>query len=51
MWKMDPKDKFIYKNSHDHIQTCVEHVCNSGTILWNLGKEGKKKRIIEPAIL
>jgi hypothetical protein len=22
----------------------VEHICNSGTTLWNSGKEGKEKR-------
>jgi hypothetical protein len=35
------KGKHIYKNKHDHIQTNVEHVCNSGTTLQNTGKEGK----------
>jgi hypothetical protein len=45
-WKIDPKIN-IYKNKHDHIQTHVEHVCNSGTDLWNLGKDGKEKRMIE----
>jgi hypothetical protein len=30
-----------YTNSH------VEHVCNSGTTLWNSGREGKEKRMIE----
>jgi hypothetical protein len=34
-------------------QTCsytnlyVEHVCNSGATLWNSGKEGKERRMIE----
>jgi hypothetical protein len=37
------KDKHIHKNKHDHINSDVEHVCNSGTTLWNLGKEGKEK--------
>jgi hypothetical protein len=40
------KDKHIYKNKHDHIQTQL-HFCNSETNLWNSGKEGKKKRMIE----
>jgi hypothetical protein len=26
----------------------VEHICNSGTSLWNLEKEGKEERMIEP---
>jgi hypothetical protein len=43
MWKIDLKDKHIHESKHDHIQTHVEHVCNSGTILWNLGKEGKER--------
>jgi hypothetical protein len=44
MWKIDPKDKHIhkkqtilYKNLH------VEHIYNSGTILWNSRGGGKGK--------
>jgi hypothetical protein len=47
MWKTDPKDKHIHKNKHNHTNSYVEHVCNSGTTLWNSGKEGKQKRMIE----
>jgi hypothetical protein len=44
-WKVDPTDKHTHKNNHDHIHTHVEHVCNSGTTQWNLGKEGRKKQM------
>jgi hypothetical protein len=47
MWKIDPKINKC-KNKHDHITNSeVEHVCNSGTALWNSGKERKEKRMIE----
>jgi hypothetical protein len=26
MWKIDPKDKHIHKNKHDHLQTHVENM-------------------------
>jgi hypothetical protein len=47
MCKIDPKDKHIHKNKHDHVQTYVEHVCNRRTALWNLeeiekGKENER---------
>jgi hypothetical protein len=45
MWKTDPKDKHIHKNKHGLIQKYVEHGCNSGTTLWNFGKEGKEKEM------
>jgi hypothetical protein len=48
MWKIDPKDKYIRKIKHDHIQRYnVEPVSNSGTTLWNSGKEKKEKGILE----
>jgi hypothetical protein len=37
----------VHKNKHDHVPTHVEHVCNSGNTLWNSGKEGKEKGMIE----
>jgi hypothetical protein len=43
MWTKDPKDKHTLKKRHDHIKTHVEHVCNSGTTLWNLGKKARKR--------
>jgi hypothetical protein len=30
-----------------HTNSYVEHIHNSGTTLWKLGKEGKEKRMIE----
>jgi hypothetical protein len=49
MWKIGSKDKCIHKNIHDQIYTnlYVEHVCNGGTTLWDLGQEGKEKRTID----
>jgi hypothetical protein len=36
------KDKHIHKNKPRHnTNSDVEHVCSSGTTLWNSGKEGK----------
>jgi hypothetical protein len=34
------------KQARSHINSYVEHVCNSGTALWNSGKEGKEKKKI-----
>jgi hypothetical protein len=48
MWKIDPKHKHTHKNKHNHVQTHVYNVIvtwNSGTTLWNLGKERKEKRL------
>jgi hypothetical protein len=43
-WKIEPKDKHIHKKqTWSYTNSFVEHVCNSGAILWNLGKEGKKR--------
>jgi hypothetical protein len=37
MWKINPKDN-ICTNSNMIIYTLhIEHVCDSGTTLWNLG--------------
>jgi hypothetical protein len=43
------KDKHVHKNKYDRIyrSTNVEHICNSGTTLQNLGAEGKEKRMTE----
>jgi hypothetical protein len=30
---MDPKDKYMHKMKHDHMETYIEHVCNSGMTL------------------
>jgi hypothetical protein len=31
--KIYPKYKYKHKNKHDHIQTIVKHVCDSGSTL------------------
>jgi hypothetical protein len=42
------KDKHIHKNKRDYIQTHMYNIfVIVETTLWNLGKEGKKKRMIE----
>jgi hypothetical protein len=51
MWKTDPKDKHMHKTKHNHIHLYIEHVCNSGIIIWNSGEEGKEKRMMESTIL
>jgi hypothetical protein len=44
-----PSKKINSKMNHRSINTnlYVEHVCNSGTTLWNLGEEGKEKRMTQ----
>jgi hypothetical protein len=40
---IDPKGKHMHRNKHDPYKSSdVELNCNSGTTLWNSGKEGKK---------
>jgi hypothetical protein len=41
MWKIDPKIN-IHK-TWSYTNSVVEHLCNSGTTLWNLGKERMEK--------
>jgi hypothetical protein len=40
---MDTKDKHTQKQALSYTSSYVEHVSNSGTTLWILGKEGKEK--------
>jgi hypothetical protein len=47
MWKIDLRDKHIHTTKHDHIQTHTQNMSVSETTLWNLGEEGKEKRMIE----
>jgi hypothetical protein len=47
MWKIDPKINIYTKTNMIYTNSIVEHVCNSGTTLWNSGKEGKEKRMLE----
>jgi hypothetical protein len=41
-WKIDPKIK-IYTKTNIIYNSVVEHVCNSVTTLWNLGKLRKEE--------
>jgi hypothetical protein len=42
------KDKHVHKKQvRSYTNSDVEHICNSGTTLWNSGKEGKEKQMIE----
>jgi hypothetical protein len=43
VWKIDTKDKCTQRQTSSNTISYVECVCNSGTTLWNLGKEGKEK--------
>jgi hypothetical protein len=44
MWKMDPKINIYPKTSMIiYTNSDVEHVCNSRTTLWSLGKEGREE--------
>jgi hypothetical protein len=46
-WKIHLKDKHAQKQTWSYKNSYVEHVCNSGSTLWNSGKEAKEKRVIE----
>jgi hypothetical protein len=39
--------KNLEKQAQSYTNSNVEQVCNSGTTLWNSGKEGKEKRTTE----
>jgi hypothetical protein len=41
MWKVDPKDKHIYNNKHDHIQIHMQNVFAIVELLY--GTWGKKE--------
>jgi hypothetical protein len=48
MWKIDPKHKHMHKKqARSYTNSYAVHVYNSETTLWNLGKEGKEKRMIK----
>jgi hypothetical protein len=38
---------FLSSDHQDTVNSNVEHVCNSGTTLWNSGREEKEKRMVE----
>jgi hypothetical protein len=44
-WKIDPEIIYTKKQARAYTNPDVEYVCNSGTTLWNLGKEEKEKSI------
>jgi hypothetical protein len=47
-WKIAPKDKHRHTQKiWSHTNSYVKNVCNSVTVLWNSGKEGKEKKLIE----
>jgi hypothetical protein len=45
-WKVDPKI-YTQKQACSYTKSDVAYVSSSGTALWNLGKEGNTKRMIE----
>jgi hypothetical protein len=47
MWKTDPKINIYTKQARSYSNSDEEHGCDSGTTLWNSGKEEKEKRKIE----
>jgi hypothetical protein len=48
MWKIDPKDERIQKfQARSCTNSDEEHVCNSGSTLWNSRKEEKEKTMIQ----
>jgi hypothetical protein len=47
MWKIDPNDKFIHKNKHDHIQTHMQNMFAIVELLYGNWERNKEKRLIE----
>jgi hypothetical protein len=44
MWKIDPKDKHIHKNKHDHIQTHMQNMFVIVELLYRTwGRKERKK--------
>jgi hypothetical protein len=41
-WKIDPKDKHMHKNKHDHLQTQLQNMFVTVELLY--GTQGKKER-------
>jgi hypothetical protein len=46
MWETDPKINIYTKQAWSHTNSDAGHVSNNGATPWNLGKEGKEKRMI-----
>jgi hypothetical protein len=40
------RETYTQKQTRSYTKLYVEHVCNSGTTLWNSGEEGKEKKMI-----
>jgi hypothetical protein len=45
MWKIDAKINIYTKISMSYTNSDIEHVCKSGTTLWNSRKEGKEEML------
>jgi hypothetical protein len=43
-WKVDPKDKHIHKNKHDHTQTHIYNMFVTVNYSMELGERGKGKK-------
>jgi hypothetical protein len=44
MWKIDPKDKYVHKNKHDHIQAYISNMFVEVKHLFeNWGRREKKR--------
>jgi hypothetical protein len=42
IWQIDPKDKHIHKNRHDHTQTQMWNMCVTVELLY--GTQGRRER-------
>jgi hypothetical protein len=48
IWGISSKNQiYTQKQTWSYINSYVEHICDSGTNLWNSVKEEKEKRMIE----
>jgi hypothetical protein len=44
MWKVDPKDKSVYKKKHDHIHIYIEKMFVMVELLYDTRGKREKKR-------
>jgi hypothetical protein len=44
MWKIDPKDKHMYKNKHDHIHMDIQNIFLIVEPFYGTSKKKERKR-------
>jgi hypothetical protein len=41
---IDPKDKCVHKNKHEHIHIYIQNMFVTVELLWDSGEEGKERQ-------